>query len=126
MKALYSLIGIAAVAALGFFGYRYYSTTYQGVTAYAKVPAQTPAKEPTKDNQGKVQDGLYSYNYKGIDFVKEDGSHQVMDVEISSENPQPMQPNSYVTAKISKKRVLEGPNPVQESDIPAKAKEQLK
>lgn len=125
MKKIIALIAVVVLAFIGYQGYKYYSETYASVPAYAVVPETVPEKLETKDNQGKTVDGLYSYNYD-LTFVKKDGTTQKMEVEISSENPTPLEPNSYVTADISQKRVVKGPNPIAEKDIPAVALEKLK
>jgi uncharacterized protein YxeA len=48
-----------------------------------------------------------------------------MEYSISGKTPEPLTPNSYVKAKISKKRVTSGPSAVSESDIPSNIKEIL-
>lgn len=110
---LTTLFGVAVVLS----GCSYYNDTYKGETAYALVPTEVPEKEATKDKDGKVQDGLYSYNYD-LTFVKEDGTTQKMEVEVSGENPTALTPDSYITAEISAKRVTKGPNPVSKDGIP--------
>jgi len=57
-----SLVAIVALIIVGFAGYNYYKNTYQGDVGYAKVPAKTPAKQATKDDQGKVVPNEYSYH----------------------------------------------------------------
>jgi uncharacterized protein YxeA len=124
MKKILGVLGIVALAAITFFGFRYYMETYQGETAYAVVPKEVPQKTVTKDMSGKEVSGSYSYYYTFI-FVKSNGQTQKMDYEISGEQPTPLEPGSYVVAKISKKRVTEGPNPIEVSKIPKKAKQVL-
>lgn len=111
------LIILAALVVLGFFGYKYYAQTYASQEAYAIVPNEVPAKEPTRDSSGKIQSGIYSYNYT-LTFVKKDGTKDSREVEISGENPTPLTPNSFVKAKLSQKRVTEGPSEVQKNTIP--------
>lgn len=112
------LIILVALIVLGFFGYKYYAETYAGQEAYAVVPNEVPAKEPTRDSAGKVQTGVSSYNYT-LTFVKKDGTKDTREVEISGENPTPLTPNSFVKAKLSKKRITEGPSEISKKDIPA-------
>lgn len=120
MKKTILLVAALLGVTLALSGCSYYNDTYKGVTAYALVPTEVPEKEATKDQNGKVQDGLYSYNYD-LTFVKEDGSTQEMSVEVSAKDPVPLTPDSYITAEISAKRITEGPNPVAKEDIPEKA-----
>lgn len=122
MKFLKFIILILFVAG-GFFAF-YYSQTYVGSVAYAKTPSEVPEMKPTIDMDGKTINGLYSYKYK-LTFVSSDGHKDVRDVEISSEKPTPLQPNSYVKAKLSKKRVTEGPTSIDESSIPKKTLDKL-
>lgn len=112
MIALLLTLGIIAMT-----GCSYYNDTYKGVEAYAKVPDQIPEKIPTKDKDGKVQSGLYSYQYK-LEFITKDKTKQEMDVDVTDENPTPLTPGSYVKAKISEKRILEGPNSIDAANIP--------
>lgn len=116
---------LLAVGVASFAGCSYYKDTYKGVEAYAKIPEQVPEKVQTKDHNGKVQSGLYSYHYN-LTFITIDGDTQQMDYELSDENPTPFEPGSYVKAKISKKRAIEGPNGVSESDVPKDVLEKLK
>lgn len=125
MKKIIALVAVAVLAFVGYQGYKYYSETYASDLAYAIVPAEVPEKLPTKDMNGDTVDGLYSYNYD-LTFVKEDGSTQKMSFEVSSEDPTPLEPNTYISAEISLKRMTKGPNPVIEKDIPEKALAKLK
>lgn len=52
--------------------------------------------------------------YKAYDY------YHPTDVSTSQDNPKPLVPNSYVKATISKKRVLKGPNRIDEQAIPQK------
>lgn len=108
---------LLALGILGTTGCSYYNDTYKGVEAYARIPDQVPEKVETKDKDGKVQAGLYSYQYN-LEFITKDEVKQSMDVEVTDESPTPFTPGSYVKAKISKKRIIEGPNSVDESKIP--------
>lgn len=119
MKKTISIIAVIALIIVGFTGYRYYKNTYVGEVGYAKVAAQSPAKEATKDDSGKTVTNMYSYHYQ-LNVVKEDGSHQVVPVEVTGENPTPLTPNSYVKVEFNSKRVLKGPNTVSKNQIPAK------
>ncbi len=131
MKKIFGLIALVAVGAVGWFGYQYYTNTYVGVEGYAVVPQEVPEKIETKDNQGKAvtdTDGtpLYSYEYNNITFVTKDGKKQQNSFDVTSTNPQPLQPGTYLKAKVSKNRVVEGPNSVNEGDVPQNVKDLLK
>lgn len=123
MKKILGLLLVVVLVAGGWFGFKYYNDTYKGTDAYAKV-TQTPTKEPTKDSSGKVQAGLYSYTYE-LTFVHADGTTQQMGFEVSGKDPQPLTVGKYVKAKISAKRVIEGPNYIDASAVPAKAMAKL-
>lgn len=126
MKKIVGLIVLILIGAGGFFGYRYYQDTYQGVTAYAKVPTQVPEKVEHQ-SESKVGDASswYSYDYK-LTFVKEDGSTKQDSYQASGDNPKPLEPGAYIKVKMSKKRILEGPAVVSESDIPENVLAKLK
>ena len=109
----------------GYFGYKYYSETYQGVTAYAITPNEIPEKKQTVDASGKKIEGYSSYEYT-FEFIKENGKKQVMTYELSDQNVHPYAPNTLAKAEISQKRVISGPNEVAEKDVPASILKQLK
>lgn len=120
-----SQIGLLFLVVITFLsGCSYYEDTYQGDVAYAIVSDEIPQKEETVDSSGKVQSELYSYHYT-FDFITENGVHQEMTYELSGENPQPLEPQSIIKAKISKKRVLEGPNPITTVDVPQSVLDEL-
>ncbi|MTD38630.1 YxeA family protein [Erwinia sp. CPCC 100877] len=125
MKKIIGLFLLVLLVVGGYFGYSYWNDTYRGVVAYAVVPNEVPEKKQMRDQDGKVQSGLYSYDYT-LTFIKENGESQTMEVSITDSNPVPLVSNSYVKAKISKKRVIEGPNQVNKSDIPEKVVNKLK
>lgn len=127
MKNRKKFIALGSLVLVMFFGLNgcsYYKDTYSGQTAYAKVSETVPEKVQTKDSQGEVQEGLYSLNYT-FDFVKEDGTKQVMTYELVDKDPQPLEPGSYVRAVISKKRIIKGPNGIKQEEIPEKVRETL-
>lgn len=109
----------------GYFGYNYWKDTYKGETAYAIVPARIPEKKQTVDQDGKVQNGLYSYKYN-LKFMRENGELQMMNFNITDSNPVPLTPNSYIEVKISKKRLIEGPKQINKTDIPTSILNKLK
>ncbi|XEO93925.1 YxeA family protein [Latilactobacillus sakei] len=123
-KKMISLVAIVALIIVGFAGYHYYKNTYQGEIGYAQVPAQVPAKQATKDDSNKTVSGTYSYKYK-LKVVKADGTQTTVPVEISSEKPTPLTPNSYVKLEFNAKRVLTGPNNITKDKIPAKVQAEL-
>lgn len=116
-KKIILVVALVLIVIFGYKGYEYYSTTYKGDVAYAKVPEEVPTVEDTKDDTGQVIAGSKSYKYD-FDFVKEDGTVQKMDYELSGDNVTPFKPGSYVKVSLSKKRVVSGPNNVAKSDIP--------
>lgn len=124
MKKIITIILLALILVGGYMGFNYWNDTYNGKTAYALVPETVPEKEQTKDMDGKVQQGLYSYNYE-LKFVKENGDIQTMEYSVSGENPEPLTPNAYIKAEISKNRVISGPNTISENDVPDNAKKVL-
>lgn len=125
MKKIFGVLILVIILAGGFVGYRYYHDTYVGEVAYAKVPAIVPEKREHEGKSGIGKDSpWYSYDYNVI-FVKEDGSTRKDTFAITGDNPTPLVPNSYVKVKISKNRVLEGPNVVTQSKIPKKAMVEL-
>lgn len=131
MKKVLGFIGLIAMAVVGWFGYRYYTDTYVGVEAYAVVPQEVPTKQEAKDSSGKVvteSDGtpLYSYQYDDLTFVTRDGKTQKNSYYMEGTNPTPFEPGSYIKAKVSKTRVVEGPYAVSESDVPQSVKDHLK
>lgn len=123
-KIIGGIVALALAAVMIGFGTKYYHDTYQGQAAYMIV-TETPKKVATKDNNGQVQAGLYSYNYH-CDWVLADGTHRSMTYEVSGEAPQPLQVGKYVKAQISQKRVVSGPSYVTLDTIPNKAQQALK
>ncbi len=128
MVYMKKIIGFILVVLLGFFGYKgyeYYQSTYSGQTAYAYVPSEIPPKVQHESKSGiGDQSPWYSYDYT-LNFVKEDGSTQTLEVSLSEDNAKPLTPNSYVKAVISEKRTIKGPNGVEKDAIPKKILEKL-
>lgn len=48
-----------------------------------------------------------------------------MDYERTDKNPQPLEPNAYIEATISKKRIIQSPVKIDKKEIPEKALAQL-
>ena len=119
MRKIRWIVLLIVLGVGGFFGYRYFSQTYLSHTAYALVPTKVPEKTRAVDANGEYIKGIYAYDYE-FEFVDENGKIQKMAYELSGENPQPLIPNVYVKAEISKTRVTEGPNDVYKKDIPTK------
>lgn len=117
MKKIIGLIAIVILGVAGYKGYEYYRSTYTGETAYAYIPIEIPQKEQTKDDDGKDIEGWSSYKYQLL-FVKENGETQSMNYELHESDPTPFAPGAIVKAKISEKRVLEGPNVVEKDSVP--------
>lgn len=125
MKKIVGIIVAVLVVIIGISGVRYYNSTYRATEAYAVVPQTIPAKTQTKDDSGKTVAGDSSYHYQ-LNFVKINGQRQVMSFSVSGSDPTPLQPGSYIKAKISQKRVVSGPNTVSQADVPAKVLQKLK
>lgn len=120
MKKIVCLGALILVSLLSLAGCSYYKDTYQGETYYAIVPQETPEKEETKDNQGKVVPNTYTYSYD-LTWADAKGNTIEFEAEVSGENPEPLTPGSYVSAEISKKRIVKGPNYVKKEEIPENA-----
>lgn len=118
MKKMMLALLVVVLGVGGYFSYKYYSETYQGVTAYARTPKEIPEKTQTVDDSGKKIEGYSSYKYT-FEFVKENGEKQEMTYELSGEDIQPYAPNTLIKAEISQKRIISGPNEVAEKDVPA-------
>lgn len=125
MKKIVGVLFVGLLVFGGYKGYKYYQSTYSGISAYAVVPKEIPTKEQTKDDSGNEIPGYSSYNYT-FSFIKDNGETQTMSYELHGENPSPFTPGAIVKAKISEKRVIEGPNEVSESDVPTSILEKLK
>lgn len=127
-KRIIGLVVVALLAIGGWQVYRYWDTTYHGVTAYAKVGASQKVASQNDDGSPYRINGkqVYTYEYKHVIWVTTGG--QVRHVDFSSlekTNPQRLAPGTYVKATISQKRVISGPNPVAVSALPAKVKAKL-
>lgn len=120
MKAFITLLLVVLIGFAGFMGYEYYQSTYANQTVYAKAPSTVPEAKDVMDDSGKKIAGLKGYSYI-LKFVTKDGKIENRHVVISgnTDEVKPLVPNSYVEAKISQKRVIEGPNGIKESDVPA-------
>ncbi|MGX4687351.1 YxeA family protein [Vagococcus sp. JNUCC 83] len=124
IKKVILAVVLILVVIFGYKGYVYYTETYKGETAYAKVSEEVPTLEDTKDDTGKLIPGSKTYKYD-FNFVKEDGSVQRMDYELSGDNVTPLKPGSYIKVSLSSKRIVSGPNDVSKSDIPKNVLEKL-
>jgi len=125
MKKIFGLVTLVIIVIGGYFGYQYYHDTYVGEIAYAKVPVQVPERKEHKSKSGIGDTSdWYSYDY-AVTFVKENGTIQEDTFQLSEDNQQPLRPNSYIKAKLSKKRILEGPTTVDQSEIPKKVLAEL-
>ncbi len=124
MKKLLLTLGVLILAVGGYFGYTYYTTTYQGITAYAITPNKVPEKTQTYSDSGEKIDDSFTYKYT-FEFVKKNGEKELMTYDLSGENVKPFAPNTLVKAEISKTRVISGPNEVPQSEVPAKILSEL-
>ncbi|MGM0287194.1 hypothetical protein IGL04_001432 [Enterococcus sp. AZ085] len=122
-KGIFGVIVLILLGVGGFFGYKYYSETYKTTTAYTKIPAEVPEKTKSKNSDGKIIAGEYSYHYDVI-FVKADGKATKRTFSVSGEAPQPLKPGSYVQADISDKRTS-SPRVIAEEKIPKKIKDKV-
>lgn len=104
---------------------KYYNDTYKGSMYYSVVPNEVPEKTQTVDNNGKEVSGSYSYRYT-ITWYDAEGNELVHEVEISDANPEPLTPGKYISAEISKKRIVKGPNYIEEGEIPQNALAKIK
>lgn len=116
MKKLVVILLIVSIT-LGAVTYSYYSKTYKKETAYAFVSTKIPKKEQTVDVNGKEVQKYSSYKYN-LTFVTKEGKKEKKEHEQSGKNPEPLEPGAYVTAEISKKRIVEGPHVIEKSKIP--------
>ncbi|EQC81458.1 hypothetical protein HSIEG1_2948 [Enterococcus sp. HSIEG1] len=55
---------VVALGVGGYFSYKYYSETYQGVTAYARTPKETPERKQTVDGSGKKSKAILLINIR--------------------------------------------------------------
>ncbi|WP_172188002.1 DUF1093 domain-containing protein [Lentilactobacillus kribbianus] len=124
MKKIISLIALLILAVGGYFGWQYYTQTYQGHPAYAVIPNQVPKREATVDDNGKKVADSYSYSYK-LHFVRTDGKTETLPYEVMGSDPKPFTPNATVKAEISDKRVVKGPNYVSKDKVPDAVKDKL-
>lgn len=124
MKKIGAILFIGVLIVGGYISYRFYADTYKGEKAYAQVPLEIPERKQTVDDNQKSIDGQYSLHYR-LTFVKSNGKTQVMDYERTDKNPQPLEPNAYIEATISKKRIIQSPVKIDKKEIPEKAFAQL-
>lgn len=124
MKKIGAILFIGLFIVGGYTGYRYYADTYKGEKAYAQVPLEIPERKQTLNNRKQPVSGLYSLKYT-LTFVKSNGKTQVMEYERTDKNPQPLEPNAYIEATISKKRIIQSPVKIDKKEIPEKAFTQL-
>ncbi|KFK47661.1 membrane protein [Lacticaseibacillus rhamnosus] len=127
MKKVVGVVGILVLIVIGFFGYQYWNSTYNGVDAYAVVTEGK--KEASKNEDGSLYKvngkQYYTYEYE-LKWVTKDG--QTRNLGYSSEesaNPKALTPGSYVKAKVAQKRVLTTPQPVSKQAIPQTVKAKL-
>lgn len=123
MKKLVAIF-LAVSIFFGLSACSYYNETYKKETSYAVIPTEIPEKEKTIDANGEEVPKYFSYKYT-LTFVTDDGKKEEREYAQSGENPVPFEPGSYVTAEISKKRIVEGPTQVDKSKIPEKVLEIL-
>lgn len=128
MKKILGLLGLVVLVVAGYFGYKYWDSTYNGQTAYAIV--QTPTKKESKNDDGsnytKNGQQYYYYDYE-LSWVTESGKKLTVGWDSpEGPNPTPITAGSIVKGKVSQKRVIEAPNVVSEGDVPESVLNQLK
>lgn len=128
MKKVVGVVGVLVLIVIGFFGYQYWNSTYNGVEAYALVTEGK--KEASKNEDGSLYKvngkQYYTYEYE-LKWVTKNG--QTRNLGYSSEesaNPKALTPGSYVKAKVAQKRVLTTPQPVSKQALPQTVKAKLK
>ncbi|UUT37237.1 YxeA family protein [Lacticaseibacillus rhamnosus] len=128
MKKVVGVVGVLVLIVIGFFGYQYWNSTYNGVEAYALVTEGK--KEASKNEDGSLYKvngkQYYTYEYE-LKWVTKDG--QTRNLGYSSEesaNPKALTPSSYVKAKVAQKRVLTTPQPISKQALPQTVKAKLK
>ncbi|MCT3169901.1 YxeA family protein [Lacticaseibacillus rhamnosus] len=128
MKKVVGVVGVLVLIIIGFFGYQYWNSTYNGVEAYALVTEGK--KEASKNEDGSLYKvngkQYYTYEYE-LKWVTKDG--QTRNLGYSSEesaNPKALTPGSYVKAKVAQKRVLTTPQPISKQALPQTVKAKLK
>ncbi|BAN74567.1 MULTISPECIES: DUF1093 domain-containing protein [Lacticaseibacillus] len=128
MKRVIGVVALLAVLVLGFFGYQYWNSTYNGVEAYAVVTEGK--KEASKNDDGspyKVNGKqYYTYEYDFVWITKDGQERKLGFSSPESADPKPLTPGTYVKAKISQKRVTAGPQTVSADSVPAAIKDKLK
>ncbi|MDF3334920.1 DUF1093 domain-containing protein [Lacticaseibacillus rhamnosus] len=128
MKKVVGVVGVLVLIVIGFFGYQYWNSTYNGVEAYALVTEGK--KEASKNEDGSLYKvngkQYYTYEYE-LKWVTKDG--QTRNLGYSSEesaNPKALTPGSYVKAKVAQKRVLTTPQPISKQALPQTVNAKLK
>lgn len=122
-KAIVGIIVLVIVAFGGYKAYSYWNTTYNGVTSYAVVQSAAKHKSKTDNGADYKKNGQQVYYYK-YDLTWADASGHTKQVaweSTESTDPKPLAPGSYLKAKVSAKRVTQGPSVVAKSQVPAKA-----
>lgn len=121
-----AVIAVVVIAIAGM-GFKYYNDRYVGETYYMKAPA-APVQTELKDDSGKFiyENGkkVTAYEYKDVTFVSEDGT-KTTQRNITWESNTPMTEGNYYTAKLSSEIIVEGPNGVEQSEVPTAALEKL-
>ena len=131
MKRRNIVIIIAVVVALIVVGLgaKYYGDRYVGQTYYTIIKT-TPTLENEKDMDNKeVTDSngnpIQIYVYKDVEFVSEDGKTNRKE-KVIVRNGKTLDNGAYYKAEISNVLIVNGPNPVAESEVPTVAKDKLK
>ncbi|MFD1486046.1 DUF1093 domain-containing protein [Lacticaseibacillus baoqingensis] len=122
-KAIIGLIVLVIVVFGGYKAYSYWNTTYNGETAYAQVPAAVKHKSKTDSGADYKKNGQQVYYYE-YDFTWANAKGETKHVAWEgpeSTDPTPLAKGSYVTAKVSAKRVTKGMQTISVNQVPAQA-----
>lgn len=128
MKKVAGIVGVLVLIVIGFFGYQYWNSTYNGVDAYAVVTEGK--KEASKNEDGSLYKvngkQYYTYDYESKWVTKDGQERNLGFMSEESANPKALTPGSYVKAKVSQKRVITTPQTVSEQSLPQVVKDKLK
>ncbi|MGR8774163.1 DUF1093 domain-containing protein [Leuconostoc citreum] len=114
-----SLVAIFVVFLVSLNIKNYVNSRYKSDTAFAKVPNEIPKLENVKDMNGKLVEGMKGYKYE-FTFVTRAKKVKKISFEVKGEDNKvsPLKQNTYVTAQISEKLIVEGPQQISENKIP--------
>ncbi|MDR0899646.1 MAG: YxeA family protein [Lactobacillaceae bacterium] len=128
MKKMFAIGAVVVIllAAVGL-GAQYYGNRYQASDYYMIAP-EAPKQELLKDDNGEVikdskGNTTPTYWYKNVKFVSAKG--EVTYREFDWDSTTPLTKGSYYKAELSKQIMIKSPVLVEESSVPAIAKNKL-